>query len=119
VELAARTISAHKGLDLVILEVKELCSFADYFIIASGTSRRQVLALAQYLEEALTQTGVKPLGVEGIQEGLWVLMDYNTVVIHIFYRELREFYNLEGLWSEAPKMPLETGTEAASTPPPP
>jgi len=61
------------------------------------------LALAERLEEALGQAGTKPLGVEGIQEGLWVLMDYNDVVIHIFFQELRQFYDLEGLWAEAPK----------------
>jgi ribosome-associated protein len=90
----------------VVLEVKELCSFADYFIICAGTSRRHVLALAQHLEEVLAQAGIKPLGVEGSQEGLWVLLDYNDVVIHIFLQALREFYHLEGLWSEAPQKPL-------------
>lgn len=105
-ELAVRTIAAHKGLEPVILKVTELCSFADYFIVCSGTSRRQVLALAQHLEEAMSQAGVKPLGLEGTQEGLWVLLDYNAVVIHIFFQPLREFYNLEGLWAEAPQMPL-------------
>jgi len=105
-ELAVRTIAAHKGLEPVVLKVKELCSFADYFIVCSGTSRRQVLALAQHLEEAMSQAGVKPLGLEGTQEGLWVLLDYNAVVIHIFFQPLREFYNLEGLWAEAPQMPL-------------
>jgi ribosome-associated protein len=105
-ELAVRTLVAHKALEPVILKVKEFCSFADFFIVCAGTSRRQVLALAQHLEEALAQAGVKPLGVEGIQEGLWVLLDYNAVVIHIFYQPLREFYNLEGLWAEAPELPL-------------
>lgn len=107
-ELAVRTIVAHKGIDPVLLEVKDFCSFADYFIICSGGSRRHVLALAQHLEEALAQAHVKPLGVEGIAEGLWVLMDYNAVVIHIFFQPLREFYNLEGLWSEAPKTLIDT-----------
>lgn len=107
-ELAAQTLLAHKGREVVLLEVKDLCSFADFFLIASGTSRRQVLALAQHLEEALAQSGVKPLGVEGVPEGLWVLLDYNTVVIHIFSQALREFYNLEGLWAEAPKIFLES-----------
>ncbi len=83
--------------------MKGLCSFADYFLIASGTSRRHVLALAEHLEEALGKAGVKPLGVEGLQEGLWVLMDFNDLVIHIFSEPLRDFYNLEGLWAEAPK----------------
>lgn len=113
-ELAVRTLIAHKGGDVVLLEVKELCSFADFFIIASGTSRRQVLALAQHLEEALSQAGVKPLGVEGIPEGLWVLLDYNTVVIHIFFQTFREFYNLEGLWGEAPSISLETTAASPS-----
>ncbi len=107
-EMAVRTIVAHQGLEPVILKVKELCSFADYFIVCAGASRRQVLALAQHLEEALAQAGVKPLGVEGIQEGLWILLDYNAVVIQIFFQPLREFYNLEGLWAEAPQIPLST-----------
>ena len=92
--------------------MKGLCSFADYFLITSGTSRRHVLALAEHLEEALGQAGVKPLGVEGLQEGLWVLMDYNDIVIHIFSQTLREFYNLEGLWAEAPKTQLTTDPSA-------
>jgi ribosome-associated protein len=83
----------------VLLEVKEHCSFADDFIICSGGSKRQVSALAEQLKEELAQAGVKPLGAEGMQDGLWVLMDYNTVVIHIFFHELRGFYDLEGLWA--------------------
>ena len=102
--------------------MKGLCSFADYFLICSGTSGRHVLALAEHLQEALAQAGVKPLGVEGLQEGLWVLMDYNDVLIHIFSQSLREFYNLEGLWAEAPKtqMTVEPSamTATASAPEP-
>jgi len=109
VKLAVRTLEAHKAQDLVVLKVKELCSFADYFLICSGTSRRQVLALAQHLEEDLSRAGVKPLGVEGLQEGLWVLLDYNGLVIHIFSQALREFYDLEGLWAEAPQVAVEKG----------
>jgi len=111
VELALRTIVARKGLEPVLLEVKGLCSFADFFIICSGASKRQVLALAQYVQEALAQAGVKPLGVEGIEEGLWVLLDYNSLVIHLFYQPLREFYNLEGLWADAPKTQIDTETD--------
>jgi ribosome-associated protein len=87
----------------VILEVAEICSFADYFIVCSGGSRRHVLALAEHLQEALSQAGLKPLGVEGVEEGQWVLLDYNIMVIHVFLQPLREFYNLEDLWSEAPQ----------------
>lgn len=92
----------------MLLEVKEHCSFADYFVICSGGSRRHVLALAQHLEEALSREGIKPLGVEGVPEGLWVLLDYNTMVIQIFFQPLREFYDLEGLWSEAPRTEIQT-----------
>jgi ribosome-associated protein len=110
--LAVRTIVAHKGIEPVLLEVTEFCSFADYFIICSGGSRRHVLALAQHLEEAMARAGLKPLGVEGLEEGQWVLLDYNTMVIHIFMQPRREFYNLEDLWSEAPKTPIDTDSSA-------
>ncbi|MGA9754296.1 MAG: ribosome silencing factor [Desulfobaccales bacterium] len=106
--MATRTIVAYQGIEPVLLEVTKLCSFADYFIICSGGSHRHVLALAQHVEEVLAQAGVKPLGVEGLEEGQWVLLDYNTMVIHIFLQPLREFYNLEDLWSEAPKTPIDT-----------
>ena len=110
--MAARTIDAHKGLELVILEVTKFCSFADFFILCSGTSHRHVTALAQHVEEALAQAGVKPLGVEGLEEGQWVLMDYNTLVVHIFLQPQREFYNLEDLWSEVPKTQIDTDSSA-------
>ena len=114
--MAVRTIVAHKGIEPVLLEVTEFCSFADYFIICSGGSRRHVLALAQHLEEAMARAGLKPMGVEGLEEGQWVLLDYNTMVIHIFMQPLREFYNLEDLWSEAPKTPIDTNSNALNLP---
>ena len=112
-ELAVKTIVAHKGRDPVLLKVTEFCSFADYFLICSGGSRRHVLALAQHVEEALAQVGLKPLGVEGLEEGQWVLLDYNIVVIHIFLEPLRDFYKLEDLWSEAPKIQLDLDDDSA------
>jgi ribosome-associated protein len=114
--LAVKTIVAHKGMEPVLLEVTKFCSFADFFILCSGGSHRHVTALAQHVEEALAQAGVKPLGVEGREEGQWVLMDYNTVVIHIFMQPLREFYNLEDLWSEVPKTQLDTDSSAQTAP---
>lgn len=110
--MAVKTIVAHKGLEPVLLEVTKFCSFADFFILCSGGSHRHVTALAQHVEEALAQAGVKPLGVEGREEGQWVLMDYNTVVVHIFMQPLREFYNLEDLWSEVPKTQIDTDSSA-------
>ena len=113
-ELIVKTVVDHKGLSPGILEVKGLCSFADYFMVCSGGSRRHVLALAEHLEQALAKAGAKPLGVEGMEEGQWVLMDYNDVVIHIFSQPLREFYNLEGLWTEAPQTRVEGAAYASS-----
>ncbi len=109
-ELAVRSLVAQKAQEPLILEVKGLSSIGDYFIICSGTSKRHVQALAGHLQDALEEAGVKPLGVEGLEDGHWVLLDYIDVVIHLFIRPLREFYDLEGLWLEAPRLPVENFT---------
>jgi len=83
-----------------------LSSFADYFIICSGTSDRQVQAIASSIQENLKEFGIIPLGVEGERLGKWVLMDYNDVIIHIFYEPIRLFYDIERLWSDAPRMEI-------------
>jgi ribosome-associated protein len=102
--LFARVLLERKALDLVVLEVKNLSSFTDYFLICSGRSDRQVQALASHLEEKLGGEGIHPLGVEGKREGRWILMDYGEVIVHVFYQPVREFYDLERLWSEAPRV---------------
>ena len=107
VELAARTLVAHKGQEPLILDVRGLSSLWDYFIICSGGSKRHVQALAQHLQEALGQAGVKPMGMEGLEDGQWVLLDYVDVVIHLFVKPLRDFYDLEGLWVEATRLPVK------------
>jgi ribosome-associated protein len=104
--LCARAALDHKAIDLAILEVKNLSSFADYFVISSGNSDRQVQAIASHIEEKLGKRGLHPLGIEGKREGRWVLLDYGDVVIHIFYDPIREFYDLERLWSDAPRVEL-------------
>ena len=106
-----------KAKDLVILNVREISAFADYFIICSGTSDRQVRAIAAAIQENLKTADILPLGVEGEAAGQWVLMDYDDVIIHIFLAPVRTFYDLERLWSEAPRMdiPDETVTLKALT----
>jgi ribosome-associated protein len=104
--LFARVLLERKAVDLVILEVKNLSSFTDYFLICSGRSDRQVQAIASHLEEKLGLEGIHPLGVEGKREGRWILMDYGEVIVHVFYQPVREFYDLERLWSEAPRVEL-------------
>ncbi len=100
----AREALRFKALDLLILDVSGFSSFADYFIICSGKSSRQVQSIAENVETALKETGARPLGVEGKREGHWVLMDYGDIIIHIFYEPVRSFYDLESLWSEASRL---------------
>jgi ribosome-associated protein len=94
-----------KAVKLVVLDVQGLTSIADAFIICSGSSSRQVSAIAEHVERELRKQKIKPLSVEGIQEGQWVLMDYGYVLIHVFLDSVREFYDLEGLWSDARRIP--------------
>lgn len=104
--LCARAALDHKAIDLVILEVKNLSSFTDYFVITSGNSDRQVQAIASHIEEKMDQQGILLLGVEGKREGSWILLDYGDLIVHIFYNPVREFYDLERLWSDAPRVEL-------------
>jgi len=104
--LLSRFALEKKAYDLALLEVREVSSIADYFIICSGRSDRQVQSIAQGIEENLDKIGLSPLSVEGIARGQWVLMDFTDVIVHIFYQPLREFYDLEGLWSHAPQVEL-------------
>jgi len=93
-----------KAFDLVILDVRDLTSIADAFIICSGRSNRQVAAIAEFIQVELKKHGIKPLSVEGKKEGHWVLLDYGHVIIHVFYEPIRSFYDLEGLWIDAKKI---------------
>ena len=102
--LVARALLDRKAIDLVILDVQDLSSFTDYFLICSGNSDRQVQAIASHVEEKLGQEGLRPFGTEGKNEGRWILLDYGEVVVHVFYHPVREFYDLERLWSEAPRL---------------
>ena len=95
-----------KACDLVVLDVHEHTSIADYFIVCSGRSDRQVQSIAQGIEENAADAGFRPFAVEGTQRGHWALLDFSDVIVHIFYEPVREFYDLDGLWSHAPKAVL-------------
>jgi ribosome-associated protein len=103
-ELAHRIVdlaSDKKGSDIVLLRTAELTSMADFFVIASGRSDRQVQALSQAIVDELRDDGIRPIGVEGLAKARWVLIDYGSVIVHVFSPEEREYYGLERLWSEA------------------
>ena len=97
-----------KSIGVVVLDVHELTSVADVFIVCSGRSNRQVSAIAEHIQRDLKDRGIRPLSVEGKKEGHWVLIDYGHVVIHVFYDPVRNFYDLEGLWADAPRLETES-----------
>ena len=97
-----------KAEGLVVLDMAELTSIADAFIICSGRSNRQVSAIADHIVRDLKDKGIRPLSVEGKGEGHWVLIDYGHVIIHVFYTETRRFYDLEGLWSDAKRLTTQS-----------
>ncbi len=95
---------------MIVLDMREVSTFCDYFVIMSGTSNRQVNAVAQAIQEDLNKDRIKSLSkVSGEDESGWVVLDYVSVVAHIFYKPMREFYSLEHLWSDAKKVRLPRG----------
>lgn len=101
-----------KAFNLRLFDVHELSSLTDYLLLASGRSDRQVQAIAENIKlELKNQRQLLPLSIEGMDQGRWVLLDYGDFMVHVFQEPVRDFYDLEGLWSEAPELPLER-TEA-------
>src|SRR6201981_4248329 len=98
-----------KAVDAVVLDLRGLTSATDYFLIVSGTSSAHVRGMAEHLLETLAPQGVRPHHVEGLAQGRWVLLDYVDFVVHVFHPELREFYQLERLWGDAPPVGPDPG----------
>lgn len=99
-----------KAMELVVLDVTTVTDVADVFMICSGRSNRQVAAIAEFIESELKKEGIKPLAVEGVKDGQWVLIDYGDVVIHVFYDPVRRFYDLESLWTDATRIDISEFT---------
>ena len=100
----ATLVLDRKAGEVVILDVRGIASYADYVVIASGDSDRQVSAMAEHVQARLKEDdGVAPIGSEGIETGQWVLLDFGDVVTHLFFNEVRSHYDLEGLWADAPR----------------
>jgi ribosome-associated protein len=96
-----------KAVELRVLHLEKVSDFTDYFLICSGTSERQVQAIADAVQERMREERVRPLHVEGYNRGQWVLLDYGDFVVHIFQEEPRRFYSLERLWGDAPDVTNE------------
>ncbi len=99
-EKAAAALDARKGSDIVIIDIAEKSSFADYFIIASGGNTRQVGGLADEVDERLAEAGFFAKSIEGKKESGWILMDYGDIIVNVFTAEMRDKYNIEKLWGD-------------------
>jgi ribosome-associated protein len=111
VVVAARAAADKKATDILAIEVGPLLVVTDYFLIATGANDRQVGAIADAVEGALRDLGTRPIGREGERELKWVLLDYGDFVVHVFQPTERDFYRLEKLWSDAPRMDLPADIE--------
>lgn len=111
--LAAEAASEKKAEDIVILEVSTLIGITDFFVIASGNNERQVSTIVDEVEERLRKAGHKPYRREGEREQRWVLLDYLDIVVHVFHKEEREFYELERLWKDAARVPFSPQEDLA------
>jgi ribosome-associated protein len=107
-------IHKHKAEDVEVLDVRRLAGYTDYLVICSGQSDRQVRAIAEHIVEDMKKERILPYGQEGTREGEWVLLDYNDVVVHVFHEPVRAFYDLEGLWRDAPRVPQPAPTVAVA-----
>lgn len=104
--MLAETALDKKAENVVLLDVRKISGFADYFLIMDGRSTRHVQGLAAALDEKMSRKRLSHAKTEGLDEGHWVLLDYNDVIVHIFYYEERRVYDLEGLWHDAPRIDL-------------
>lgn len=113
-QLVREALDDAKAQDVTVLDVRKIADFADYMIIASGTSSRHVASMADKIADALRERGVRPLGVEGKAVGDWVLIDFGDVIVHLMRPQVREFYALEKLWGADLRQAGEAeGAEAA------
>lgn len=101
-----KVLDSKKGIGITGIDIRALTTIGDYFLLVTGTSSPHVKALAEEVEDALSKEGIEPRRIEGAQSATWILMDYQDVILHIFTKETREFYNMERLWADAPRMDL-------------
>lgn len=105
--IAARAASSRKAVGMIALDIRKIASFADFFLICSGTSTRQVQAIAdEIMDQLREERGSRPSSLEGYESAHWILLDYGDLIVHVFLEESREFYQLERLWRDAERVDL-------------
>jgi ribosome-associated protein len=105
--LAAKVAADNKGRDILVLDMRSVTPLYDYFVISTGSSRRQIHAIAEETDAALHAEGDSRLGIEGYEASRWIVQDYGDVVVHVFDPDTRDYYKLEELWSDAPRVDWE------------
>lgn len=109
--IAARAAESKKALNVRVLDLSDISSFTNYFVVCSGTNSRQIQAIADEVEAELRTYGERPLGIEGYDKADWVLADYGDFIVHIFSQQAREFYDLERLWRNAKEIKVPSEVE--------
>ncbi|PWB96889.1 ribosome silencing factor [Homoserinimonas hongtaonis] len=110
--IAAAAADSKQATDLVALDVSQPLPFADVFFLATGRNERNVIAIANEIEDKLIEAGSKPLRREGRAEGRWILLDFGDIIVHVFHEEERVYYSLERLWKDCPVLPIEVAERA-------
>ena len=105
--LSARTARDHKARDIILLDMRGLHPLYDYFLVCTGTSRRQIHTVAEEIDDALRAVGDRRIGIEGYQASKWVVQDYGDMLVHVFDPDTRAYYSLEELWADAPRVDWE------------
>jgi ribosome-associated protein len=112
---AARVAADNKGQAIVVLDLRQITPVFDYFVLATGTSRRQLHAISEEIDQVLErELGDRRLGIEGYSESRWILLDYGSVVVHLFDDETRAYYDLENLWASASRVELPAVRDSAN-----
>ncbi len=107
ISVIAKAAEDKQAFDTTLLDVRGISSIADYFVILSGNSTRQVVSIAEEIEEQMSKAGEEPLNKNGYKTATWVLLDYEDIMVHVFQKDERVFYDLERLWKDGKKMNLE------------
>ena len=103
----ARFLDSKKATDLEVIQIGELTTIGEYFVVATASNTTLVKSLCEDLDEYLGRQGIEPKRIEGRSSAQWILMDYRDVIVHIFYAETRNFYSIDRVWADAPRLPLE------------
>lgn len=106
-KIAYTALDEKKGIDIVILDISEVSIISDYFVIASGSNSNQLKAMADEVEENLYKAGFKLNHIEGFQSQNWILLDFGDIIVHLFDKESRDFYNIERIWADAKKIDID------------